>query len=75
MKGGVLKKSTFTGTYTVNPDGSGSMSVIVGGDSAQNAFALNSVTATGQAKGFQFLVTNSSNGNGNIAISGVALKQ
>ena len=75
MSGGVLKTGTFTGTYTVNPDGSGSMSMTDNrGDKSQTAFALNSVAA-GQAKGAQFLVTSTGGNNKNIVVSGVALKQ
>jgi len=70
MHGGVLSTGTFTGTYTVNSDGSGSMS-LVGAGNSQLAFALNSVTA-GQAKGLQLLSTSEGD---NIEVSGVALKQ
>jgi hypothetical protein len=68
--GGVPQTGTFTGTYTVNSDGSGSMS-LAGGGNPQLAFALNS-TAAGIAKGLQLMQTNST---GNIVISGIALKQ
>ena len=72
MVGGVLKTSTFTGTYTVNADGSGSMSLTFAGINPQFAFALNNATPTSPAKGLQLLQTNTS---GNKVISGVALKQ
>jgi hypothetical protein len=72
VNGGVLKTGTFTGTYTVNSDGSGSMSLIVGTDNPQLAFALNNATPTSPAKGLQLLQTS---GGGNKVQSGVALKQ
>jgi hypothetical protein len=68
MQGGVLYTGTFTGTYTVNPDGSGTGSTSGG---LQFAFALNSVAA-GQAKGGQFLAKQ---GSGNYVLTGIALKQ
>jgi len=63
----------FTATYTVNPDGSGTITG-VGGHGLQIAFALNTVTA-GQAKGLQFLDTNNGDGPGDLVITGSALKQ
>lgn len=72
MVGGVLKTGTFTGTYAVNSDGSGSMSLISGSDNPQLAFALNNATPTTPAKGLQLLQTNTM---GNKVISGIALKQ
>jgi len=72
MKGGVLGTGTLTGTYTVNADGTGSMSLIVGTDNPQLAFALNNATPTSPAKGLQLLQTTE---NGNKVHSGVALKQ
>jgi hypothetical protein len=72
MDGGVLQTGTITGTYTVNSDGSGSMSLTTGADSPHLAFALNNATPTGPARGLQLLQTNTS---GNIVISGIALKQ
>jgi hypothetical protein len=72
MSRGVLKKATFTGTYTVNSDGSGSMSLTVSdGSTPQLALVLNS-TVAGVAQGLQVLQTNSS---GNNNISGTAVKQ
>jgi hypothetical protein len=70
--GGKLEKETSTGTYTVNQDGSFSLLTANG---TKWACVLNSVTA-GQAKGAQCLVIEL-NGNslGNIAITGIALKQ
>ena len=68
VAGGVFQTATFTGTYAVNADGSGSISL---SNSAQYAFVLNSV-AGGLAKGLQFIQTNTT---GNVAISGTALKQ
>ncbi len=64
---------SFKATYTVNSDGSGTITGI-GKHSVQIAFALNSVAA-GQAKGLQFLDTNTGDGNGNLVITGNALKQ
>jgi hypothetical protein len=72
MKGGVLGTGTFTGTYTVNSDGTGSMSLNTGTDNPQLAFALNNATPTSPAKGLQLLQTTE---NGNKVHSGVALKQ
>jgi hypothetical protein len=63
----------FKATYKVNSDGTGQISV-VSKHSVQFAFALNSVAA-GQAKGLQFLDTNTGDGNGNLVITGNALKQ
>ncbi len=68
---GVFYTGTATGTYTANPDGSGT--IYGGGGFEAAAFALNSVVA-GQAKGFQLLVTESgSNSKGTFA--GTAVKQ
>lgn len=67
---GKLQTGTQTGTYTVNQDGSGSISLT---DGTQLAFVLNSVAA-GQAKGMQFIV-NLSEDIGNSVVSGTALKQ
>jgi hypothetical protein len=67
MEGGVLFTSTVTGTYTVNPDGSGSVSET----GLSIAFALNSVAA-GKAKGLQLEVFS---GSGNYVKTGTALKQ
>jgi surface antigen len=66
--GGVVKAQTETGTYTVNPDGSGSISF----PGSEVAFALNSVAA-GQAKGGQFI--QNLNESGNYVITGIALMQ
>jgi len=71
MYGGVLNTGTFTGTYTVNSDGTGTMSLKSKKAKFDDAFALNSVVA-GQAKGLQFLNTDN---NGNTVRSGIALKQ
>ncbi len=68
MQGGTLQTETFTGTYTVNSDGSGAISLSTG---EQYAFVLN--TATGNlAQGLQFVQTNTT---GNLAICGTAHKQ
>jgi len=71
INGGVLNTGTFTGTYKVNSDGSGTMSLTSKHGNFDDAFALNSVAA-GQAKGLQFLNTDN---NGNTVRSGIALKQ
>jgi len=73
MFGGSEVGGPFKATYKVNSDGSGTISGI-GKHSLQIAFALNSVVA-GQAKGLQFLDTNTGDGNGNLVITGNALKQ
>jgi hypothetical protein len=72
MHGGVLTTESFTGTYTVSADGSGSMTLKVGTDTAVVAFALNNATPTTPAKGLQILQTTE---NGNKVHTGVALKQ
>jgi hypothetical protein len=71
MFGGQQVGGPFKATYKVNSDGSGTITGI--GD-LQIAFVLNSVAA-GQAKGLQFLDTNTGDGNGNLVITGNALKQ
>ena len=71
MFDGMLTSPTLTGTYTVNPDGSGGIVFLP--DNNRFSFALNSATTAGKAKGFQFVVDNS---NGfNLVRSGTALKQ
>jgi hypothetical protein len=65
---GKVKTETYTCTYTVNPDGSGSISL----SGSQVAFALNSVAA-GQAKGAQFI--QNLDESGNYVVTGIALKQ
>ncbi|MGB9236028.1 MAG: hypothetical protein WCC04_16585 [Terriglobales bacterium] len=67
---GKIQTGTQTGTYAVNPDGSGIISLT---DGTQLAFVLNSVAA-GHAKGMQFIV-NLSEDIGNSVVSGTALKQ
>jgi hypothetical protein len=73
MFGGSQVGGPFKATYKVNSDGSGTITGI-GKHSLQIAFVLNSVAA-GQAKGLQFLDTNTGDGNGNLVITGNALKQ
>ena len=68
VAGGVFHTGTTTGTYTVKPDGSGTLSQA---DGFSLAFALNSVAA-GRAKGFQHLVLSVT---GNYISAGTALKQ
>ena len=65
--GETVQTETFTGTYTVNSDGIGTISLSTG---TQYAFVLN--TATGAvANGLQIVQTNTT---GNIAICGIALR-
>lgn len=59
-------------TYTVNSDGLGA--ITPSGKGPSFAFALNTVTG-GKAKGLQFLDTNTSDGSGNLVITGSALEQ
>jgi hypothetical protein len=68
---GRLATRTDTGTYTVNPDGSGSLSLSGG---TQIVLVLSSVVA-GKAKGGQFLAINPEPLAGNYVISGTTLKQ
>jgi len=72
MYGGSLFTGSGTFTYTVSSDGIGAISST--GKGPQFAIALNSVVS-GQAKGLQFLDTNTSDGSGNLVITGSALKQ
>jgi len=67
---GKIQTGTHTDTYTVNPDGSGTITTP---DGTQIAFVLNSVAA-GQAKGAQFIVNMSEN-IGNSVVTGITLKQ
>jgi len=73
MFGGGKFGGPVKATYTVNSDGSGTITGI-GKHSLQIAFVLNTVAA-GQAKGLQFLDTNTGDGSGNLVITGNALKQ
>lgn len=77
MKAGVLQTGSCTGTYTVNSDGTGALSLVCGTDTPQIALVLNSVAVNpagvGLAKGFQLLQTNE-NGKNRVT-SGIALKQ
>ncbi len=66
--GGTLQTETFTGTYTVNSDGIGTISLSTG---TQYAFVLNAATGT-LANGLQIVQTNST---GNLAICGIAQRQ
>jgi len=72
----VYDGTVFTGpssfTYTVKSDGTGTVSPTVKGP--QIAFVLNTVVG-GLAKGLQFLDTKTSDGTGNLVITGSALKQ
>ena len=72
--GGVAKSAAWSGTYTVNPDGTGSIeatSTIFKPPTVQLGFVLNSA-AVGVAHGFQFMQTDNHN---NVVISGSALLQ
>jgi hypothetical protein len=60
-------------TYTVNANGTGAISPTTKGP--QFVFALNSASSAGLASGYQFLDTNTSDGPGNMVITGAALKQ
>jgi hypothetical protein len=68
MKGGVLESGSNTGTYTVNADGSGTLTITKSG---QTACVLNSVSA-GQAGGLQCLDVDEGS---NTIHSYIALKQ
>jgi hypothetical protein len=70
---GTLYTNTVTGTYTVRPNGTGTLSII-SNNGPQFAFSLNSVAA-GLAGGLQLLATNPGNGSGNYVITGAAVKQ
>ena len=72
--GGVAKNDVWSGTYTVNYNGTGAIdatSSIAKPPTLDLGFVLNSLTG-GVAQGFQFIQTN--NGN-NVVISGTALLQ
>ena len=72
----VYDGSVFSGsgtfTYTVNSNGTGT--ITSGGKGPSLAFAVNTVTGT-KAKGLQFLDTNTSDGSGNLVITGSAVVQ
>ena len=70
---GTTQTGSGTFTYTVNSDGTGTMTPVTKGP--QFAFTLNSVSAAGLAGGYQFLDTNTSDGSGNLVITGSVLKQ
>jgi hypothetical protein len=71
--GGAIFTGSGTFTYTMSADGLGTMGST--GKGPQFAIALNSVTTAGLAKGLQFLDTNTSDGTGNLVITGSALAQ
>jgi len=76
---GVLSKGTFTGVYTVNPDGTCSMSLVNSdGSTPVLACALNTVGAAG-ASDLQLVVTNpgpsGSDNSTNYEVTGTAVKQ
>ncbi len=70
---GKTTTGTDTGTYTVSPDGSASLS-LSGGTPTQVAFALNAVAA-GQAKGMQVIINLSPGkiGSGSYVTTGIGL--
>jgi hypothetical protein len=70
---GMPQTGIGTFTYTVNADGTGTMTPVTKGP--QFAFTLNTVSAAGLASGYQFLDTNTSDGSGNLVITGNASKQ
>ncbi len=77
---GVLNTFTLTGTYTVNPNGTCSISLVLSnsGGTPELACALNSQGPRGPT-GMQFLVTNpgpsGTDNSTNYAITGTAMKQ
>ena len=77
VKTGVPSTGTVTGTYIVNTDGSGTLSLVSGTDSFQiamvlNTVAVNTTTKLGVAKAFQMLQTTETT---NRVDSGIAMKQ
>jgi hypothetical protein len=68
QSGGTVQTETFTGTYAVNSDGSGTISLSTG---TQYAFVLNKATGA-LANGLQIVQTNTT---GNLAICGIAQRQ
>ena len=74
MYDGKLLKGSDSFHYTVNPDGTGTIAPPTGGKGPHFAFALNTATGT-QAAALQFLDTNTSDGPGDLVITGAALKQ
>jgi len=72
---GTAQSFTYTGTYSVNSDGSGSFTLTANGTSITDAFVVNSASATGTgAKGLQLLKTAESPGSTGVH-SGTATKQ
>lgn len=72
MFDGTLVTGSGSFTYTVSSDGSGTIAPASKGP--HFAFALNTVAGS-LAKGLQFLDTNTSDGPGDLVITGSALKQ
>lgn len=71
---GVLGQQTASGTYTVNSNGSGNITgTSSDGGGVKIAFVLNTVTATGPAKGMQLMTLPGSSSNKNE--TGIGLKQ
>jgi hypothetical protein len=60
-------------TYTVSANGTGTISPKTNGP--EFAFALNTASSSGKAAGYQFLDTNTSDGPGNMVITGSAVEQ
>jgi len=73
---GTPQSFTYTGTYSVNSDGSGSMTITTpDGSWVTSAFVINSASSTGLgAKGLQTLKTAESSGSMSVE-SGTATKQ
>lgn len=72
IHGGVFESGTITGTYTINSDGTGAMSLVTGNDTPQLVLVLNAVAA-GHSKGLQLLQT-TENGQNRVH-SGSAVKE
>jgi len=70
---GSVQTGSGSFTYAVNADGTGTITPASKGPSF--AFTLNAVSAAGLAGGYQFLDTNTSDGPGNLVITGSAAKQ
>ena len=70
--GGTVFTNSGSMTYTVNSNGTGTISA-TGGNSLQIAFALNSLSGK-LVKGLQFLDTDTTDG-GNMVITGTAVEQ
>lgn len=75
VSAGTPQSFTYSGTYSVNSDGSGSMNLNANGTSIMVAFVVNSASANGTgAKGLQLLKTAESGGSNSVHC-GTATKQ